>query len=306
MTSLGELARPARGRGSPPASTGRGPEFPQELPQRARAILGYGIGTELGEPLADLGGTQPTVRDRIVGHPPPVISRSAARPSVLGRDRQDRFADRPRAGSDPTTVCLPFQTRLRRRPGDPAIRPPRSASRDWSGISGSSPFMMSQDVPVIHGSIRSSLSFWRPEARNASGISEIIAGRLPCRAAPEKSELAVEPRSRGGPLLQMLADAGFTEATIHGWTGDQTSSCTQGGLVTARKPDPRTIFGPGNAVEVRYHRRPEALIRLLRPSDVVSHEPPRGRHPRPRRVPRRPGTRPGVTGDRSEVGASSR
>ena len=34
----------------------------------------------------------------------------------------------------------------------------------------------------------------------------------------------------------MLAEAGFTEATFHGWTGYRTSSCTQGGLVTARKP----------------------------------------------------------------------
>jgi hypothetical protein len=34
----------------------------------------------------------------------------------------------------------------------------------------------------------------------------------------------------------MLADAGFTEATFHGWTGYRTSSLTQGGLVTARKP----------------------------------------------------------------------
>jgi methanethiol S-methyltransferase len=35
----------------------------------------------------------------------------------------------------------------------------------------------------------------------------------------------------------MLADAGFTEAGFHGWTGYRTSSCTQGGLVTARKPN---------------------------------------------------------------------
>src|SRR5262245_19321404 len=34
----------------------------------------------------------------------------------------------------------------------------------------------------------------------------------------------------------MLTDAGFTEAAFHGWTGYVTSSCTQGGLVTARKP----------------------------------------------------------------------
>ena len=40
----------------------------------------------------------------------------------------------------------------------------------------------------------------------------------------------------GRSLLQMLADAGFVEATIHGWTGYRTSSFTEGGLITARKP----------------------------------------------------------------------
>ncbi len=34
----------------------------------------------------------------------------------------------------------------------------------------------------------------------------------------------------------MLADAGFTGAKFHGWTGYRTSSCTQGALVTACKP----------------------------------------------------------------------
>ncbi len=34
----------------------------------------------------------------------------------------------------------------------------------------------------------------------------------------------------------MLAEVGFTETTFHGWTGYRTSSSTQGGLVTARKP----------------------------------------------------------------------
>ena len=34
----------------------------------------------------------------------------------------------------------------------------------------------------------------------------------------------------------MLAGAGFTETTFHGRTGYRTSSFTQGGLVTARKP----------------------------------------------------------------------
>jgi hypothetical protein len=34
----------------------------------------------------------------------------------------------------------------------------------------------------------------------------------------------------------MLYEAGFTEAMLHGWTGYHTSACTEGGLVTARKP----------------------------------------------------------------------
>ena len=34
----------------------------------------------------------------------------------------------------------------------------------------------------------------------------------------------------------MLTEAGFNETTFHGWTGYRTSSFTQGGLVTARKP----------------------------------------------------------------------
>jgi len=37
-------------------------------------------------------------------------------------------------------------------------------------------------------------------------------------------------------LLEMLSDAGFVEARVHGWTGYRTSSCTQGALVSARKP----------------------------------------------------------------------
>ena len=41
---------------------------------------------------------------------------------------------------------------------------------------------------------------------------------------------------KGRSLLQMLAEAGFADATFHGWTGYITSSRTQGGLVTARKP----------------------------------------------------------------------
>jgi hypothetical protein len=41
-------------------------------------------------------------------------------------------------------------------------------------------------------------------------------------------------------LLQMLTEAGFADATFHGWTGYFTSSYTQGGLITARKPGRET------------------------------------------------------------------
>jgi hypothetical protein len=34
----------------------------------------------------------------------------------------------------------------------------------------------------------------------------------------------------------MLAEVGFVEARTHGGTGYRTSSCTEGALVTARKP----------------------------------------------------------------------
>jgi hypothetical protein len=34
----------------------------------------------------------------------------------------------------------------------------------------------------------------------------------------------------------MLTDAGFSDAKFHGWTGYRTSTSTQGGLITARKP----------------------------------------------------------------------
>jgi hypothetical protein len=34
----------------------------------------------------------------------------------------------------------------------------------------------------------------------------------------------------------MLADAGFTDARFHGWTGYRTSRYTQGAHLTARKP----------------------------------------------------------------------
>ncbi len=43
----------------------------------------------------------------------------------------------------------------------------------------------------------------------------------------------------------MLADAGFTDATFHCWTGYVTSSTTQGGLVTARKPGVEPVRGDG-------------------------------------------------------------
>lgn len=35
----------------------------------------------------------------------------------------------------------------------------------------------------------------------------------------------------------MLTEAGFVGAKIHGWTGYHTSSCTEGALVTAQKPE---------------------------------------------------------------------
>jgi hypothetical protein len=34
----------------------------------------------------------------------------------------------------------------------------------------------------------------------------------------------------------MLAEAGFAEGRIHGWTGYRTSSCTEGTLISALKP----------------------------------------------------------------------
>lgn len=49
----------------------------------------------------------------------------------------------------------------------------------------------------------------------------------------------------------MLADAGFTDAAFHGWTGYVTSSFTQGGLVTARKPGGEPVgIGGGLACAV--------------------------------------------------------
>jgi hypothetical protein len=35
----------------------------------------------------------------------------------------------------------------------------------------------------------------------------------------------------------MLAEAGFVEGRLHGWTGYRTSSQTEGALVTAQKPE---------------------------------------------------------------------
>jgi hypothetical protein len=40
----------------------------------------------------------------------------------------------------------------------------------------------------------------------------------------------------GRSLLQLLAEAGFVEGRIHGWTGYYTSSCTEGALISAKKP----------------------------------------------------------------------
>ncbi|MCU0703848.1 MAG: hypothetical protein MUF18_07705 [Fimbriiglobus sp.] len=37
-------------------------------------------------------------------------------------------------------------------------------------------------------------------------------------------------------LREMLTAAGFGAVHFHGWTGYRTSGCTQGGLVSARKP----------------------------------------------------------------------
>jgi hypothetical protein len=37
----------------------------------------------------------------------------------------------------------------------------------------------------------------------------------------------------------MLAEAGFVDAKMHGWTGFRTSSYTQGALITAKKPPAR-------------------------------------------------------------------
>jgi hypothetical protein len=34
----------------------------------------------------------------------------------------------------------------------------------------------------------------------------------------------------------MLAEAGFIDGRLHGWTGYRTSACTEGALITARKP----------------------------------------------------------------------
>jgi protein-S-isoprenylcysteine O-methyltransferase Ste14 len=55
----------------------------------------------------------------------------------------------------------------------------------------------------------------------------------------------------------MLTDAGFTDATFHGWTGYITSSTTQGGLVMARKPGGEPAAGgDGPACTVGGHACP--------------------------------------------------
>lgn len=52
----------------------------------------------------------------------------------------------------------------------------------------------------------------------------------------------------------MLTDAGFTDATFHGWTGYVTSSTTQGGLVMARKPgDEPAVSSDGSTCTVGGH-----------------------------------------------------
>ena len=48
----------------------------------------------------------------------------------------------------------------------------------------------------------------------------------------------------------MLTEIGFIDAKFHGWTGYVTSSCTQGGLVTARKPS-RGTDATGDGLEVK-------------------------------------------------------
>ena len=35
----------------------------------------------------------------------------------------------------------------------------------------------------------------------------------------------------------MLTDVGFDEVMFHGWTGYFTSPCTEGAMVSARKPE---------------------------------------------------------------------
>jgi hypothetical protein len=50
----------------------------------------------------------------------------------------------------------------------------------------------------------------------------------------------------------MLSEAGFAEPTFHGWTGYFTSSYTQGGLITARKPSGETAaIGSGATGVIR-------------------------------------------------------
>ena len=54
----------------------------------------------------------------------------------------------------------------------------------------------------------------------------------------------------------MLSGAGFTDVTFRGWTGYVTSSCTQGGLVMARKPNGEPVATdtgtPAKALSLSY------------------------------------------------------
>ncbi len=54
------------------------------------------------------------------------------------------------------------------------------------------------------------------------------------RPDPPPGELAGAVWERS--LLGMLEEAGFVGAMVHGWTGYRTSSCTQGALISARRP----------------------------------------------------------------------
>jgi hypothetical protein len=65
--------------------------------------------------------------------------------------------------------------------------------------------------------------FWKNVSRQRRSPRRVLG--------PTESQEAIWERS----LLKMLNEAGFVDAKMHGWTGYRTSSCTQGGLITARK-----------------------------------------------------------------------